>query len=336
MRFHGWAGAAASGSAAAIMMSGSLTFALGIYLRNFRHVLPGRGAGGDRLRHLPASALRRGRGRRYAAKARAHFAGAGRRRACGDRRAGDGQAHARRDRGVSFLATYLYLPFLPIVTAILLMLRSGPAGSEKGGDADPVPRHHRPAEFVTAVVSSLVGLRNDELGHGLDPVADDALRLRCGGQCRRHPGAFDRDVSPGFVTGRLIQKFGVHRIILIGGLLTLACVFINVYEPPLFGTFMIALALLGVGWNFMFVGGTTMLTSAHDARGAGARAGDARLHRVRQRGDDGGDLRRDAGDRGVGGMNLTVVPPVLIAFVVVGWHWIARARESAPVSAAAR
>ena len=46
-------------------------------------------------------------------------------------------------------------------------------------------------------------------------------------------------------------------------MLTLSCVAINIYEPPLFATFMVALALLGVGWNFMFVGGTTLLTGAY-------------------------------------------------------------------------
>jgi MFS family permease len=131
---------------------------------------------------------------------------------------------------------------------------------------------------------------------------------------------------PGFVTGRLIQRFGVHQIIMVGGVLTLACVFVNLHYLPLFGTFMVALALLGVGWNFMFVGGTTLLTSAYSAE-----------ERVRvQAAHDFivfGSVAVTAVTSGAiqatdgwSALNLTVVPPVLIAFVVVGWHWMARTR----------
>ena len=48
-------------------------------------------------------------------------------------------------------------------------------------------------------------------------------------------------------------------------MLTTLCVATNLVFPPLQATFMVALALLGVGWNFMFVGGTTLLATAHDA-----------------------------------------------------------------------
>ena len=48
-------------------------------------------------------------------------------------------------------------------------------------------------------------------------------------------------------------------------MLTLGCVAVNLEFAPYFATFLVALALLGVGWNFMFVGGTTLLTTAYDA-----------------------------------------------------------------------
>jgi MFS family permease len=134
--------------------------------------------------------------------------------------------------------------------------------------------------------------------------------------------------APGFVTGRLIQKFGVHQMILLGGALTLSCVAINIYEPPLFATFLVALALLGVGWNFMFVGGTTLLTGAY-----------ALEERVRVQATHdfivfgsvaitavtSGAVQAMAGWKA---LNLTVVPPILIAFVVVTWHWLARSRAT--------
>jgi hypothetical protein len=69
---------------------------------------------------------------------------------------------------------------------------------------------------------------------------------------------------PGFITARLIQRMGPHAIITAGGLLTLCCVAGNLAFGSAFSAFTVALMLLGVGWNFMFIGGTTRLTAAHD------------------------------------------------------------------------
>ena len=184
-------------------------------------------------------------------------------------------------------------------------------------------------DFITAVVSSLVGYGTMNLvmastplqmllcGFGVGPSAD---------VIRAHSIAM---YLPGFFTGRLIQRFGVHRIIMIGGLLTLGCVAVNVYELPLFSTFLVALALLGVGWNFMFVGGTTLLTTAYTPE-----------ERVRVQATHDfivfGSVAMTAltsgavqATQGWDVLNLTVVPPVLIAFIVVGWHWMARSRMAA-------
>jgi predicted MFS family arabinose efflux permease len=131
---------------------------------------------------------------------------------------------------------------------------------------------------------------------------------------------------PGFVTGRLIQRFGAHPIIWIGAVLTLLCVVTNLSFAPVLATFMTALALLGVGWNFLFVGGTTLLATAHDAH-----------ERVRVQATNDfivfGTVACTAFASGAieatGGwaaLNLVVVPPTLIAAGLVVWHWSARAR----------
>lgn len=73
---------------------------------------------------------------------------------------------------------------------------------------------------------------------------------------------------PSFFTGHLIVRFGAERIVAVG-LLILAVaggVALSGTElPHFFG----ALVLLGVGWNFGFIGATTMLTSAHTAEERG-------------------------------------------------------------------
>jgi len=84
--------------------------------------------------------------------------------------------------------------------------------------------------------------------------------------------------------------------------------------------------LLGVGWNFMFVGGTALLTTAHSAE-----------ERVRVQATNdfivfgtvavtsfaSGAIEVTAGwDM----LNLSVIPAVVIAAGLVAWHWTARPR----------
>ena len=64
---------------------------------------------------------------------------------------------------------------------------------------------------------------------------------------------------PSLVSGFLIEKLGVVRLMLIGALGLLATSIIGLQGQSLLHYWW-ALLLLGVGWNFLFVGGTTMLT----------------------------------------------------------------------------
>jgi MFS family permease len=67
---------------------------------------------------------------------------------------------------------------------------------------------------------------------------------------------------PSFFTGRLIQRFGALSIMTIGALLNLACVAIALSGVDLM-QFLLALFVLGVGWNFLYTGGTTLFTQAY-------------------------------------------------------------------------
>jgi MFS family permease len=310
----------------AIMMCGSLTFALGIYTGNFVIYCLGAvpaGLGFGISQHLRFAAAEVADPHAKARAISLVLAG-------GVLAAIIGPEMVKRTNALIpdyvFLATYLYLPVLPVITAVLLNFVEVPPAQKRIGVAVPFRTIFARPDFVTAVVASLVGYGSMNLIMASTPLQ----MLLCGfgvaasaDVIRAHSLAM---FSPGFVTGRLIQAFGVHQIILVGGLLTLGCVLVNIYEPPLFWTFMVALALLGVGWNFMFVGGSTLLTTAYSP--------DERV-RVQATHDFivFGSVALTALTSGAVQMtqgwnvlNLTVVPPVLIAFGVVGWHWIARPR----------
>ncbi len=68
--------------------------------------------------------------------------------------------------------------------------------------------------------------------------------------------------GPGLFTGSLIARFGVLPVIVAGGLLMLGCVAVALSGVELMH-FTIALVLLGVGWNFMYTGATTLLGAAY-------------------------------------------------------------------------
>jgi MFS family permease len=63
---------------------------------------------------------------------------------------------------------------------------------------------------------------------------------------------------PSLFTGLLIKKYGHSSIIYAGTIIFIICISLSFYEQT-FINYLIALVLLGVGWNFLFIGGTSLL-----------------------------------------------------------------------------
>ena len=70
--------------------------------------------------------------------------------------------------------------------------------------------------------------------------------------------------APGFFTGHLIKRFGTLTIMGVGVVLNLGCVLVALSGIELH-QFVIALFLLGVGWNFLFTGSTTLSLQTYSA-----------------------------------------------------------------------
>jgi MFS family permease len=68
--------------------------------------------------------------------------------------------------------------------------------------------------------------------------------------------------APGFFTGHLIKRFGVLSVMGVGVLLNLACIAVALSGVDV-NQFLLALFLLGVGWNFLFTGSTTLAMRAY-------------------------------------------------------------------------
>lgn len=77
---------------------------------------------------------------------------------------------------------------------------------------------------------------------------------------------------PSFFTGHLIARFGIEKIVAIG-LFILAAAGVVALQGVELSNFYLALVLLGIGWNFGFIGSTTMLASAYEPHERGRMQG---------------------------------------------------------------
>lgn len=68
--------------------------------------------------------------------------------------------------------------------------------------------------------------------------------------------------APSFFTGNLIQRFGIHKILLIGATFGAISITTNLLGTSL-THYWLALVCLGISWNFLFIGGTTLITETY-------------------------------------------------------------------------
>ncbi len=163
-----------------------------------------------------------------------------------------------------FLGSYLALIGFCVIALALQRMMNIPrlTAAEQKDHGRPLAVIARQPAFLVAVLSGMVGYGVMNLLMTATPLAMKACL---------HPFSDAAFViqwhviamfAPSFVTGSLIKRFGVRAILFTGVLLSLACVAIALQGVEVMH-FWIALMLIGVGWNFMYVGGTTLLTETH-------------------------------------------------------------------------
>lgn len=164
-----------------------------------------------------------------------------------------------------FLASYASLMVFSVLTALLLtQLRI----AEPKASASAAPSRHldeialQPA-FIVAVISSAFGYGVMNLLMTATPLAMGI----CGYPYNDAANVISAHVvamfAPSFFTGALIQRFGVLKIMLTGVALMGVCLGVSLSGVSV-AHFWWTLVLLGLGWNFMFVGGSTLLTECYE------------------------------------------------------------------------
>ena len=137
-----------------------------------------------------------------------------------------------------------------------------PSLDERAGAGRPLSAIVRQPTFIVAVLAGALGYGLMNLLMTATPIAMDF----CGHPFSATAWVIEWHVvamyAPGFVTGTLIRRFGTLPIILAGAGLTAAAVFFALNGITV-AHFVAALALVGIGWNFMYTGGTTLLTETY-------------------------------------------------------------------------
>ena len=163
-----------------------------------------------------------------------------------------------------FVASYLAIGALALPTlAIALFMRAIPqSADEQHGHGRSLALIARQPTFVVAVMSAALGYGVMSLLMSATPLAMDMCGLQFSDAAFVLQWHVIGMFAPSFVTGSLIKRFGVLQILLAGAGLMMVCVAIAMQGESL-EHFFFALLALGLGWNFLYVGATTLLTETY-------------------------------------------------------------------------
>ncbi|MEZ5674415.1 Predicted arabinose efflux permease, MFS family [Thalassovita litoralis] len=167
---------------------------------------------------------------------------------------------------IPFVGTYLAVIAVNVIGSALFLFLDIPKPQPPAHDA---PKGRSRWELITtprilvAVICAMVSYALMNLVMTSTPLAV----VGCGFEKNTAADVVSAHVLamyiPSFFTGHLIARFGVEKIVATG-LVILAGAGAVALQGVELENFFIALILLGIGWNFGFIGATTMLAGAHE------------------------------------------------------------------------
>jgi MFS family permease len=166
---------------------------------------------------------------------------------------------------IPFFGAYLAVVALNVVGAALFLFLDIPKPAPAAADA---PKGRSRWELLTtpriavAIICAMVSYALMNLVMTSTPLAVVGCGFTQGNAADVVMAHVLAMFAPSFFTGHLINRFGVERIVGLG-LIILAGAGAVALSGVALHNFFIALVLLGLGWNFGFIGATTMLAGAH-------------------------------------------------------------------------
>ena len=206
-----------------------------------------------------------------------------------------------------------------------------PTIEERSGGGRPLRTIMRQPVFIVAVLSAALGYGLMNLLMVATPLAMSFCSHSYGQAAMVIAWHVVGMYAPGFFTGDLIRRFGVLRVIVAGIVLMAICIAVALAGDSV-SHFLVAMFLLGTGWNFMYTGGTVLLTETYapseKARVQGAN--DAIIFTTLCV----SSLASGALVASVGWekMNVSAIP--VLGIVVIGVLWLSRVRRATRAVAA--
>jgi MFS family permease len=165
---------------------------------------------------------------------------------------------------VTFAGIYVAMAGFSAAVLVLVQLVRIPtlSATERAAQGRPMSEIARQPAYRVALAASLFGYAVMTLTMSATPLA----MLACGFDFRDSATVIQAHIVamflPSFFTGHIITRFGVLPVIAAGGLIELGCALVNLAGVD-FANFLVANILVGLGWNFAYVGGSTLLTSTY-------------------------------------------------------------------------
>ena len=240
---------------------------------------------------------------------------------------------------IPFLGTYYAVIVLNLLGALLFVFLDIPKPEPAREDA---PRGRtrmellRTPRIAVAVICATVSYALMNLVMTSTPLAVVGCGFTTGNAADVVTGHVLAMFAPSFLTGHLIARFGVERIV-GAGLVILAGAGAVALSGVALENFFVALILLGLGWNFGFIGATTMLASAHTVEERGRMQG---LNDFIVFGGvtvaslaSGGLMNCSGGDAATGwaSVNLAMAPFLALAGGALLWLMLRREPKAGPI-----
>lgn len=166
---------------------------------------------------------------------------------------------------IPFMGTYLAVIAINIIGAVLFFFLDIPT-PEKPNENAPKGRSRlqmlKTPRIAVAVICAMVGYALMNLVMTSTPLAITGIGMHQDNAADVVMVHVLAMFAPSFFTGHLIVRFGVERIVAIGMIILAGGGIVALAGVDLMN-FYVALALLGIGWNFSFIGASTMLSDAH-------------------------------------------------------------------------
>ena len=165
---------------------------------------------------------------------------------------------------VQFAGVYLALiaVYLLVGCVVSLIDIPRPTAAQRKSGGRPLSEIARQPKFIIAVCAATFGYLVLSFLLTVTPIAMGV----CGFTFSDSSYVIQAHVlgmyAPAFITGHLISRFGVNNILIAGSVLCGSSIVIHLSGIG-FMNFLSGLVLVGVGWNFLFTGGTTLLTQTY-------------------------------------------------------------------------